>query len=205
MEEIIDYKLKEFLQITDINLITNYLFVLDLLKPLNVIDNPNYKKWKFWFKTPKDVVIKAPRELSFGDVTMIRSYFNEGTIEGVIKSVKLCSNLTENQILNLPITKFYGIINFMKEDLIQLSNMETNELSDDKSFDINLEAVNANGRMARFGVLNTIDSLAKEDILRWEEIEKLPYMTVFTKLLMDKEKADIQRELAEMQKRKVKQ
>jgi hypothetical protein len=38
------------------------------------------------------------------------------------------------------------------------------------------------------GVLNTIDSLAKEDILRWVEIEKLPYMTVFTKLRMDNEK-----------------
>jgi hypothetical protein len=38
-------------------------------------------------------------------------------------------------------------------------------------------------------VLNTIDSLAKEDILRWVEIEKLPYMTVFTKLRMDNEKS----------------
>jgi hypothetical protein len=33
-------------------------------------------------------------------------------------------------------------------------------------------------RMGKYGVLNTIDSLAKEDILRWVEIEKLPYMTV---------------------------
>jgi PII-like signaling protein len=48
--------------------------------------------------------------------------------------------------------------------------MEINELSDD--FDINVEAVNAKERMG--GVLNTIDSLAKEDILRWVEIEKLP-------------------------------
>jgi hypothetical protein len=43
--------------------------------------------------------------------------------------------------------------------------------------------------MGKYGVLNTIDSLAKEDILRWVEIEKLPYMTVFTKLRMDNEKA----------------
>jgi hypothetical protein len=42
--------------------------------------------------------------------------------------------------------------------------------------------------MGKYGVLNTIDSLAK-DILRWVEIEKLPYMTVFTKLRMDNEKA----------------
>jgi hypothetical protein len=28
--------------------------------------------------------------------------------------------------------------------------------------------------MGKYGVLNTIDSLAKEDILRWVEIEKYP-------------------------------
>jgi hypothetical protein len=54
---------------------------------------------------------------------------------------------------------------------------------------INVEAVNAKERMGKYGVLNTIDSLAKEDILRWVEIEKLPYMTVFTKLRMDNEKS----------------
>lgn len=205
MEAIIDYKLKDFLKITDINLITNYLIVLDLLKPLKVIDNPRFKKWKIWSKNePKQLIIKAPRELSFADVTNIRNYFNEASPNGIIESVKLVSGLAENEILSLTITKFYGIINYIKEDLIALSYMEMNELSDD-SFDINLESINANGRMAKFGVLNTIDSLAKEDILRWEEIEKLPYMTVFTKLMMDKEKADIQRELAELQKRKQKQ
>jgi hypothetical protein len=46
--------------------------------------------------------------------------------------------------------------------------MEINELSDD-SFDINVEAI----CKERMGVLNTIDSLAK-DILRWVEIESYP-------------------------------
>lgn len=204
MEAIIDYKLKDFLRITDINLITNYLIVLDLLKPLKSIDNPNYSKWKIWSKKePKQLIIKALRELSFADVTNIRNYFNEASIEGVIDSLKLVSGLTEKQILSLTITQFYGIINYIKEDLIAISYMEINELTDD-SFDINLESINATGRMAKFGVLNTIDSLAKEDVLKWSEIEKLPYMTVFTKLLMDKEKNNIQRELNEIQKKKMK-
>jgi hypothetical protein len=79
------------------------------------------------------------------------------------------------------------------------TNMEINELSD--SFDINVEAVNAKERMGKYGVLNTIDSLAKEDILRWVEIEKLPYMTVFTKLRMDNKKAKIAQEIAELQRK----
>jgi hypothetical protein len=44
-----------------------------------------------------------------------------------------------------------------------------NELDD--SFDINVEAVNAKERMGKYGVLNTIDSLAKEDILRWLKLK----------------------------------
>lgn len=205
MEAIIDYKLKDFLRLSDINLIINYMIVLDLLKPLKSIENPRFRKWKLWAKKePKQLVVKAPSELSFADVTNIRNHFNEGSVNGIIESVQLVTGLNEKEILNLTITKFYGIINYIKEDLIALSNMEMNELSDD-SFDINLESINANGRMSKFGVLNMIDSLAKEDVLRWSEIEKLPYMTVFTKLRMDKEKADIQSELAEIQKKKNKQ
>ena len=70
------------------------------------------------------------------------------------------------------------------------------------SFDVNIEAVGAKERMSKFGVLNAIDSLAKEDVLKWEQIEKLPYMTVFAKLMMDKEKNNIQQEIAELQKKK---
>jgi hypothetical protein len=95
-------------------------------------------------------------------------------------------DISAKSILNITIIEFYGIINYIKSELIEITNMEINELSDD-SFDINVEAVNAKERMGKYGCV-TIDSLAKEDILRWVEIEKLPYMTVFTKLRMDNEK-----------------
>jgi hypothetical protein len=71
-------------------------------------------------------------------------------------------------------------------------------------FDINVEAVNAKERMGKYGVLNTIDSLAKEDILRWVEIEKLP-MTVFTKLRMDNEKTKNSTRNCRITKKKTKQ
>lgn len=204
METIINYKFREFLKLTDVKLIGEYLFVLDLLKHLKELDNPNYNKYKFWSKKhPKMLQIKAVRELSFADVTNIRNYFNQAEIKGIIESIKLVTDLSEKQILDFTITQVYGIINYIKEDLIQLSNMEINELTDD-NFDIHLESINANGRMAKFGILNTIDSLAKDDVLKWSEIEKLPYMVVFTKLLMDKEKNNIQRELNEIQKKKIK-
>lgn len=198
MEEIINYKLSEFLQIKDTKLIEEYLVLLDLLSPLKVINNPNYH----WYnKQPKTLNNKPIKELSFGDVTTIRNYFNDASIQGIIESIKMVIDLRDKDIINLTILEFYGIISLMKTELMELNNMEINELSDD-SFDINVEAVNAKGRMGKFGVLNVIDSLAKEDILRWELIEKLPYMTVFTKLMMDNEKNKIQSEIAEIQRKK---
>ncbi|MFV8339141.1 hypothetical protein ACNQGL_07705 [Flavobacterium sp. LB3P21] len=198
MEEIVNYKLSEFLQIKDPKLIEEYLVVLDLLSPLKVINNPNYHWYK---KVPKMLHLKAIKELSFGDVTTIRNYFNDASIQGIIESIKMVIDVEDKHIINLTILEFYGIISSMQSELRELNNMEINELSDD-SFDINVEAVNAKGRMGKFGVLNVIDSLAKEDILRWEEIEKLPYLTVFTKLMMDNEKQKISNEISELQRKK---
>jgi hypothetical protein len=197
METLENYKLVDFIQVKDETLLQDYLFILELLEPLKVINNPIYK----WYKRkPKTLDIKAVKDLSFGDVATIRSNFSEASIENIIEAVQMVVDISAKSILNITIIEFYGIINYIKSELIEITNMEINELSDD-SFDINVEAVNAKERMGKYGVLNTIDSLAKEDILRWVEIEKLPYMTVFTKLRMDNEKAKIAQEIAELKKK----
>ena len=198
MEKITDYKVSDFFKIQDENIINSYVAILDVLKPLKTINNP---KAKWYNNEPKMLSIKAIRSLSFGEVTDIRNSFNDGTIVSVFESIKLVTGLTEKQILDFTITQLYGIISFIKEELIAISNMELNELTDE-SFDINVETVNAKERMSRFGVLNAIDSLAKEDILKWEQIQKLPYLTVFTKLMMDNEKNKIHQEIAELQRKK---
>lgn len=198
MEKIINYKIKDFFQLQDENIVRDYLMILELLNPLNEIENPSYK----WYKrNAKKLRIKSIKGLSFGEVTEIRNNFNQPTIHTIIDSIKIVTGLKDKQVLNFTITQFYGIISYMKSELMDITNMENNELVDD-SFDINVEAVNAKQRMGRFGVLNIIDSLAKENILQWEAIEKLPYMTVFSKLVMDNEKNKIHQEIAELQRKK---
>jgi hypothetical protein len=198
METIINYKIKDFFQLKDEKVVSDYLMFLELLNPLNEIANPNYK----WYKrSAKKLQIKPVISLTFGDVAEIRNNFNTSEIYGIIDSIKKVTDLTDKQVLNFTITTFYGIISYIKSELFNIVNMENNALYND-DFDINLEAVNANERMGKFGVLNLIDSLAKEDILKWKEIEKLPYLTVFTKLVMDNEKHKIQKEITELQKKK---
>lgn len=204
MEALINYKLSDFLKLTSEETIQDYLVVLDLLNPLNEIPNPTYK----WFnKQPKTLNIKSIKDLSFGDVSIIRNNFNNASIETIFDSIKMILNVQDKEILNFTILTFYGIINNIKNELVEITNMEINELTDD-SFDendSNLLAVNANERMSRFGVLNIIDSLAKEDILKWELIEQLPYMTVFTKLMIDKTKSTIHKDISELQRKKQQQ
>lgn len=47
----------------------------------------------------------------------------------------------------------------------------------------------------RFGVFNTIDSLAGGDILKWGEVMKLVYNEVFLKLCMNKQQHIFQENL----------
>lgn len=199
MEKITNYKVKDFFRLQDENIVSDYLMILDCLNSLKEISNPNYK----WYKrNAKKLRIKPVKELSFGEVTTIRNNFNQPTIYTIIDSIKTVTDLTDKQVINFTILQFYGIISYMKSELMEITNMENNELVDD-SFDINVEAVNAKQRMGRFGVLNVIDSLAKENILQWEAIEKLPYMTVFSKLVMDNEKNKIRQEIAELEKKQL--
>lgn len=198
MEKITTYKIKDFFRLKDEKIVSDYLAILECLNPLKQIRNPNYR----WYKmNSKLLQVKAVRMLTFGKVTEIRNNFNQPSIESIIGAIKIVTELKDKDIMSFTILQFYGIISYMKSELMDITNMEANELNDD-SFDINVEAVNAKQRMGRFGVLNIINALANEDILQWEAIEKLPYMTVFTKLIMDNEKNKIQQEIAELQRKK---
>jgi len=203
MEKIINYKFYEFLQIEDVELIEKYIIILDMLNPLSQIKNPKYNKFKFWQKEPKEIEVKSLLNLSFGDVTTVRNNFYQPTIENIIESIEMVTGVEKKEIIKFTILEVYGIINKIKEDLETIQNMELNELSSEED-DIDLITVNANGRMAKFGVLNTIDAIAKGDLTKWNEVEKLPYLTVFTKLMMDKEKNAIEKEIADNQRKKLK-
>lgn len=199
--EFIDYLFIDFIKITDVDLIDNYRLILDSLKPLKEIDNPNYKWYK---KHPKKLQITPLMELSFGDVISIRTNLQEATIDNVVECICIVTKLKNYQVKRFTITQFYGIINGITEQLEQIISMEYNELSDDED-DVDLIATNANERMARFGTINTIDSLAGGDLIKWAEVEKLPYLSVFTKLKMDKERNKIHKEISELQRKRLKQ
>ena len=197
MEKITNYKFKDFCKLKDLEKVESYLNLLELLNPVYEVTDP-----RKWIGKPKKIQLKNIKELTFGEVTTIKNNLANPSIESMIQMIMLVTGLEEKDCYNLTILDFYGTLAAITAQIIELANMEANELQND-DFDINLEAINANERMARFGVLNIINSLASDDVTKWQIIEDMPYMVVFTKLRMDKEKLAIQRELNELQRKKM--
>ncbi|MDI9257281.1 hypothetical protein [Flavobacterium sedimenticola] len=202
MEKIIDYKVKDFFRITDLSVIQEYTSILEHLNPLNEIPNPKYKWYHKWFKKhPKTLQIKDIRSLSFGKVNEIKMNLLEASDKSIFDTIKMLVDVEDYHILNFTITTFYGIISKIRKEIIEIKNAENNELVDEYEDEF-LAVVNAKQRLEKFGVINDLDLLSKEDVLKWKEIEELPYMVVFTKLRLEKEKNKIKREVAELQKKK---
>ena len=197
MEKITNYRLQDFLLLEDYQLVSDYMDILDLLMPVKSIADPI----NIGFPSIK---IKPVMSLTFGQVLEIRNYLNSRDIEAVCLVVGLVTGLINDEVFLLPILDFYGIISSVKCDIIQMANMEANELENEDNDPIMFE-VNAGERLARFGALNPINSLAGDDITKWDAIQKLPYTTVFTKLKMDKERAAINKDIQAIQKRKQQQ
>ena len=200
MEKIIDYKLSDFLRIEDSDIIESHMFILTALEPLKEIDNPKYSRWN---RQPKKLSVKTVRDLKFFEVTNLRTSIGTGNIEDIFDCIKMVTDLKEKHILKMRITQFYGVIASIREQLIEIGNIESAYLISENQ-DPNLVAVQAQERMSQFGQLNVINSLANDDILKWEKVEQLPYNSVFSKLLMDKIKNDISFEINERMKTKQK-
>lgn len=194
MEKINNYTLHEFLTLESIDTINEYMTVLEFLQPVKEVDDPIYNDY------PK-IKIKPVSSLLFGEVTNLRMYFNDGIIDSICEAVRLVTGLRIHEIYQMPIVDFYSILATIKRDLELLSNMEINALTDEEHDPIMMQ-VQASERMSRFGILNLINSLAGDDITKWEQIEKMPYMVVFTKLQMDKTRGDINRDVKAIQELK---
>lgn len=194
MEKITDYRLKDFLTLEDEELLNDYIQVLELLPPVNEVNDPVHEI----FGKRK---ISHAKSLSFSEVITLRNLLNDGSIEAIIEAVSIVTKLPIESVWNFTIVPFYSILNGIVSQLIEIGNMEQNGLYSEDDDVVMIEA-QANERMSKFGILNTIDSLASGDVLRWKEIEKLPYMVVFTKLMMEKTKSEIMQDVKAIQQRK---
>lgn len=75
--------------------------------------------------------------------------------------------------------ELFSFVLWVKDELERIFNLEKEYLSNEPDAD----SINAGIRdFDELGEINTIDNLAGGDVLKWEEIKRLPYHTVFDKL-----------------------
>lgn len=205
MTEITNYKVKEFLkQPTD--LILEYVDVLKHLKPIETnleVYNLSLKNVEFIKEN-----ITNSDDISILEIIAIVQDYKEIIVPKWL--IKLLPNVVNKyiqqshlrKVLNIKITEFFGLINNIKNQLEVISKAESSSLVSENT-NVKWEQVNGSEKLKIFGVFNTLDSLAGGDILKWNQINELPYGEVFTKLLMNKINADLQMEMQNIKTTKI--
>ena len=168
--EIIDYPLKEFLQQPQ-ELIDDYMSYLKFLQPIPTVKKVYHMKLK--------------------DVEFIKNNLY-GEIVDVICMVEKRS---VDMVLAMPITRLFGLYNSVKQQIENISKAEKNGLGGDGG-DPRFEAVGGGAIMARYGIYNTILPLSEQFGWTVSQIENMPYSEIFTILLYNKDRENIQTKMS---------
>lgn len=100
----------------------------------------------------------------------------EGNIEEIINIICKEKEIEKKEITQQETISF---VLWLKDEIEAIQQLESRYLQSQPDPDMIAAGVND---LNEFGELNVIDSLAGGDILKWDEVGKLPYHKVFDKL-----------------------
>ena len=178
--DIINFKLKDFLR-QDVNTITDYFFILNQLEAIPTKREVYYLKLK--------------------EVEHIKSNINSGLDGDIVDIISTVQDVKKEDILNLDIIQVFGLMNSIKEQVLNINKAELTALSNNIP-NAKFSQVEGSKRLQKFGIYNTLNQLSDGDILKWDAILDLPYDMVFTKLYLDKINNDIQHEMNQIKSKK---
>ena len=178
MTELNNYTLNEFYN-QDSELIQEYMEYLKHLEPVDT----------------KHRII----DLKLNEVEFIKQNLsNDDAIPEIIEYVQ---EVKQEEVGEMKIVEFFGYFHSIREQIETITRMEQEHLISNH-VDIRWEAVEGSKKLSVLGILPTVDNLAQGDILKYDAILDLPYLTVFNKLRLDTLKGDLEREMSKV---KVKQ
>jgi len=148
--------------------------ILEVVKPL-----PYFKKGFLWWK--KRHGIERLTNLNWGDVRTIIEQMMSGELTQVIDSFKKVYKIKKPARMN--VFKFYACIKFLTQEVNRVVEQEEKAFKGEPSqYEGQLQQAGVS-QLEPFSALSVIDTLAQGDILKYEQIEALPYNTVFYTLL----------------------
>lgn len=104
-------------------------------------------------------------------------------------------NLFLNDIQKIDIVEAMSFILWIVDELKSIRELESNYLSSDPDVKLIQAGIH---KLNQFGINNTLDNLAKGDVLKYNEIRNLPYNVVFDKQFLEITKADIEKKLSKI-------
>lgn len=104
-------------------------------------------------------------------------------------------NLFKADIKNIEINKAMSFILWIIDELRSVNELEKTYLTSDP--DVKFLQAGGNN-LNKFGLMNTLDNLAKGDILKYDLIRQLPYNVVFDKQYLEVTKSEIEKKLAKI-------
>lgn len=98
-------------------------------------------------------------------------------------------------VQKIEINKAMSFILWIIDELKTIRELESNYLRSDPDVKLLQAGIN---KLDQFGLMNTLDNLAKGDILKYDSIRQLPYNVVFDKQYLEVTKSEIEKKLAKI-------
>jgi len=171
--EIENFTLQEFLQ-QDIKLVNEYCVALRYLKP---------KKTK-----------RGIHNMKLKHVEMIKKSIDSGNDSDLVKIIEKVQKCTEKEVFEMEIIDFFGLVNSVKEQLKRINDAEQNALADNEA-NIKWEMVSGSERMAKFGILNTLDLLTGRQPHLNKKYLNMSYSEIFAILYKWKTEEALKKEM----------
>lgn len=168
-----NFKLIEYLNQPP-ELVEKYLIALRYIKPI---------------ETKQEI-----HNMSLRNVELIKTTIDSGNDLDLIEIISKVQNCKKEEILDLKIIEFFGLLNSVRKQLEKILAAEENALTPSE-VNVKFEMVDGAKRMSKFGIYNTLESLSGGDALKYEAYMNMTYSEVFTILLMRKTASDIQNEM----------
>lgn len=98
-------------------------------------------------------------------------------------------------VQKIEVNKAMSFILWLIDEMKTIRELESNYLRSDPDVKLLQAGIN---KLDQFGLMNTLDNLAKGDILKYDSIRQLSYNVVFDKQYLEVTKSEIEKKLAKI-------
>lgn len=207
MSDLIDYKIRELGRPVRYEDAVEIGFILRHLKPADqvVVGRRTYRA-------------RDPYQMTIAQLVNVQRAAAREDLDQQLEAVRLVywrkaweirggrprrteKKISRAEILEMRSTQYFRLWNYVKKRLEFVAQMREQAIVNHDEGNWKAAGVD---KLARFGAATMIDALAGGDVLKWKEVERLPFPVALMKQSLDSTTAQVQREYARITRPKKK-